>query len=147
MKLIITNRNSIQTARKRCTQKFLHYFKKGFRDEKYIAWERQYKSDAHIQFQQKLNQKNFKDLLAAKAFDEIAQTAIRIESKTNLLFSFEKMAIRDAVKSKEGAKLFASGLFDYLYTGGSMQKRFEYFIEAIKQHRFWDREVPRKVPA
>lgn len=137
MKLIITNRNSIHTARKRCIQKFLHYFKNGFRDEKYISWERKYKSDAHVQFQQNLNQKSFKAMLAAKSFEEIAQIAIRIESRTNLLFSFEKMAIRDAVKSQEGAKLFALGLFDYLYTGGSMQKRFECFIEAISQ-------LPRK---
>lgn len=137
MKLIVTNRNSIQAARKRCIQKFLHYFKNGFRDEKYIAWERQYKSDAHIQFQQKLNQKNFKELLGAKAFEEIAQTVIRIESKTNLLFSFEKMAIRDAVKINEGAKLFALGLFEYLYTGGSLQKRFENFTEVISR-------LPRK---
>ena len=137
MKLIVTNRNSIQTARKRCIQKFLHYFKKGFQDEKYIAWERQYKSEAHIQFQQKLNRKTFKELLTSKAFEEIARTAIQIESKTNLLFSFEKMAIRDAVKSNEGAKLFASGLFDYLYTPGSLQQRFENFIAIISQ-------LPRK---
>ncbi len=137
MKLIVTTRNSIQAARKRCIQKFLHYFKNGYRDEKYIAWERQYKSDAHIQFQQKLNQKKFKELLAAKAFEEIAQTAIQIESKTNLLFSFEKMAIRDAVKSKEGAQLFACGLFDYLYTGGAMQKQFENFTQMISR-------LPRK---
>ena len=133
MKLIVTTRNSVVTARKHCIQKFLHYFRNGFRDEKYLAWERQYKSDAHIQFQQKLNRKSFKELLVAKAFEEIAQAAIRIESKTNLLFSFEKMAIRDAVKSSEGAKLFASALFDYLYTGGAMQKRFENFTETISQ--------------
>src|SRR6188474_3505952 len=114
MKLIITSRDSIQTARKRCIQKFLHYFKKGFLDEKYLAWERQYKLDAHIQFQQKLNRKSFKELLTAKRFEEISRIAIQIESKTNLLFSFEKMAIRDAVKSKVGAEQFASGLFDYL---------------------------------
>ena len=30
MKLIITSRDSIRTARQRCIRKFLHYFKKGF---------------------------------------------------------------------------------------------------------------------
>ncbi len=34
--------------------------------------------------------------------------AVRIESRTNLLFSFEKMALRDAVKSKTGARGFAN---------------------------------------
>jgi len=137
MKLIITSRDSIQIARKRCIRKFLHYFKKGFKDEKYIAWERQYKLDAHIQFQQKLNLKSFKALLTAKQFEEISRTAIQIESKTNLLFSFEKMALRDAVRSKEGAEQFASGLFDYLYSGDHLRQRFENFMQVISH-------LPRK---
>ena len=73
MKLIVAKRDTISPARKRCLQKFLHYFRKGFRDEKYIAWERQYKYDAHIQFQQNLNQKAFKELLAGEEFERIAQ--------------------------------------------------------------------------
>ena len=137
MKLIIASPHAVKAARKRCISKFLHYFKKGFQDEKYIAWERHYKWEAHTQFQQKLDAKTFKELLSAKAYEKIAETAIQIESKTNLLFSFEKMAIRDAVKSKEGAKQFASGLFQYLYTAGSLQQRFENFVESISQ-------LPRK---
>ena len=133
MKLIIASPHTVKAARKRCISKFLHYFRKGFQDEKYIGWERQYKSVAHIQFQQKLDVKTFKELLSAKAYETIAQTAIQIESKTNLLFSFEKMAIRDAIKSKEGAKQFASGLFQYLYSGGSIQQRFENFVESLSQ--------------
>ena len=137
MKLIIASPHAVKAARKRCISKFLHYFKKGFQDEKYIAWERHYKWEAHTQFQQKLDAKTFKELLSAKAYEKIAETAIQIESKTNLLFSFEKMAIRDAVKSTEGAKQFASGLFQYLYTAGSLQQRFENFVESISQ-------LPRK---
>ena len=87
--------------------------------------------DAHFQFQQKLNRKSFKALLTAKEFEQISRTAIQIESKTNLLFSFEKMAIRDAVRSKEGAEQFASGLYDYLYSGDLLQKRFEKFVQVI----------------
>ncbi|HET6723059.1 MAG TPA: hypothetical protein VFH07_09930 [Chitinophagaceae bacterium] len=137
MKLIIASRHTVKAARKRCISKFLHYFKKGFQDEKYIGWERQYKLDAHIQFQQKLDAKTFKKLLSVEAYEKIAHIAIQIESKTNLLFSFEKMAIRDAIKSKEGAKQFACGLFQYLYTTGSLQQRFENFVEGIGQ-------LPRK---
>ena len=133
MKLIVAKRDTISPARKRCLQKFLHYFRKGFRDEKYIAWERQYKYDAHIQFQQNLNQKAFKELLAGEEFERIAQTAIKIESKTNLLFSFEKMAIRDAVRSREGAALFSSGLYHYLYSKGPIQKRSETYIDVVRQ--------------
>jgi hypothetical protein len=53
--------------------------------------------------------------LFKKNYDEIALRAVKIETKTNLLFSFEKMALRDAVKPAEGAKAFAQGLFDYIY--------------------------------
>jgi hypothetical protein len=35
---------------------------------------------------------------------------VAIESRTNLLFSFEKMALRDAVRTGAGARLFAEGL-------------------------------------
>jgi hypothetical protein len=46
---------------------------------------------------------------------EIAERAIAIEGRTNLLFSFEKMAIRDAVRSIQGACGFAVGLYEFLY--------------------------------
>jgi hypothetical protein len=39
----------------------------------------------------------FTGLLRANKFEEIAMRAVRIESRTNLIFSFEKMALRDAV--------------------------------------------------
>jgi len=118
-------------ARKRSRKKFLHYFPKGFRDPKYKSWERNYKLDAHQAFQEQLNKVEFKRLLANGKFSEIATRAIRIETKTNLLFSFEKMALRDAVKSPAGAKKFATGLYNYIYGEGTLKNRFEKFTEAI----------------
>jgi hypothetical protein len=56
---------------------------------------------------------------------------VRIESRTNLLFSFEKMAVRDAVRQPGGAKTFALGLQDWLYGRGSEQSRFERWIDAV----------------
>jgi hypothetical protein len=41
------------------------------------------------------------------------------------------MALRDAVKSSAGAKTFAHGLYDFLYAGGSLEHRFERWIEAV----------------
>ncbi len=52
---------------------------------------------------------------------EIGTKAVKTESRTNLLFSFEKMAIRDALKSKRGARDFAEGLYALLYGPGSLQ--------------------------
>ena len=137
MKLIVTKRDHINAARKRCIKKFLRYFKTGFTDEKYIAWERQYKVDAHLRFQEKLDRSSFKKLLSSKSYDYISQAAIQTEAKTNLLFSFEKIAIRDAVRSAEGAELFAAGLYEWLYGSGLVQRRFEKFADVISH-------LPRK---
>jgi hypothetical protein len=105
-------------------KKFLRYFPEGFTDETYVDWERGYKEKAHEQWREALNRMRFKALLAEKNFAEIAARAVRIESRTNLLFSFEKMALRDAVRSPAGAKLFAEGLYNFLYGIGSDEQRF-----------------------
>lgn len=117
-----------QTGAARCRRKFLRYFK-GFSDETYLDWERGYKELAHQQWSEELDRATFKKLLEQPA--EIAARAVRIESRTNLLFSFEKMALRDAVKSPAGAALFAQGLYDFLHGVGSEQSRFENWCEAV----------------
>ena len=120
-----------QTYAERCKFKFLRFFPNGFRDAKYIAWERGYKEEAHLQWDQALNKRQFNTMLRSGRHLEIGQIATRIESKTNLLFSFEKMAFRDAVKSDSGAKLFSEGLYHLLYGRGSEQARFDSWVEAV----------------
>jgi hypothetical protein len=115
----------------RCRKKFLRFFPGGFRDETYIDWERGYKWAAHEQWQQQLSQAEMKRLIAAADFAEIAARAVRIESRTNLLFSFEKMALRDAVKPTHGAEQFAKGLYDFLYVRESIDRRFAKWIEVV----------------
>lgn len=123
--------NITDKARIKCKKKFLYYFPKGFADAKYYAWERGYKWEAHLAWERDLNKKEFQKLLSAKQYSEIALRAVRLETKTNLLFSFEKMALRDAVKPEEGAKAFAEGLYEYVYGKNSFQKRFENFAEVL----------------
>jgi hypothetical protein len=123
--------STAQKARKRCLKKFLHYFKGGYRDEKYINWERAYKFNAHAEFQRLFNKKAYEHALEKYQYESIAQQVIKIESRTNLLFSFEKMALRDAVKSYNGARDFAKGLYDYIYGQDSLKTRFERFVEVI----------------
>jgi hypothetical protein len=48
-----------------------------------------------------------------------------------MIFSFEKMALRDAVKSAAGAKAFATGLYDFLHGRGSDEGRFVRWCETI----------------
>ena len=118
--------------RDRCLKKFLYYFPKGFADATYLAWERNYKWDAHLVWESLLNRQEFERLLNGREYAEIALRAVRLETKTNLLFSFEKMALRDAVKPAVGAKAFASGLYEYVYGSGRLQERFENFTEVLE---------------
>ena len=115
----------------KCKRKFLRFFPRGFNDPKYYAWERGYKESAHHQWDQALNQKTFRAMIKSGRHLEVGQIAARIESKTNLLFSFEKMAFRDAVKDPAGAELFAEGLYTLLYGRGSEATRFESWCETV----------------
>lgn len=115
----------------RCRRKFLRFFPGGFYDETYIDWERGYKWAAHERWNAVLDQTTHRELLASNDFDEIAARAVRIESRTNLLFSFEKMALRDAVKSRAGARSFAEGLYEFLYGPADLANRFELWCEVV----------------
>ena len=43
----------------RCRRKFHRYFPEAFRDPDYLAWERDYKWQAHLQWQKELPQAVF----------------------------------------------------------------------------------------
>lgn len=121
----------------RCRKKFLRFFRGGFADEKYYDWERGYKWEAHERWEETLGADEFRRLLREEEFAEIAKRAVNIESRTNLLFSFEKMALRDAVKATPGARAFATGLYEFLHGRGSDQTKFERWVEVVG-------ELPRR---
>ena len=121
----------------RCRRKFLKSFPDGFSDETYIDWERGYKWEAHERWNEELSQIELRSLIKAGEFAEVARRAVTIESRTNLLFSFEKMAIRDAVKARGGAKAFSEGLYDFLHGRGDLEQRFERWVGVVA-------ELPRK---
>ncbi|HWD18498.1 MAG TPA: hypothetical protein VHB20_04410 [Verrucomicrobiae bacterium] len=128
-----TRRSGLSTGALRAQRKFLHFFPDGFRDPKYVAWERGYKWRAHEEWRAALGPQVFRELLRGRQFAEIAARAVRIESRTNLLFSFEKMALRDAVKPAGGAKIFAEGLFEFLHGRGGMDARFAEWCDMVGQ--------------
>lgn len=111
----------------RARKKFLRYFPGGFRDETYLDWERGYKWETHERWTQALHRDEFRRLLKAREYAEVAARAVRTEqrSRHSMIFSFEKMALRDAVKSGAGATAFAEGLYDFLHGRGEMERRFE----------------------
>jgi hypothetical protein len=114
-----------------CRQKFLDFFPDGFHDDTYLETERAYKWKAHRAWVKALGAGRLSGLVEENRFDEVARLALRIESRTNLLFSFEKMAIRDALNSPRGQQSFASGLNDLIRGPGSMRSRFERWIKVV----------------
>jgi hypothetical protein len=119
-------------AAERCRKKFLRFFPEAFRDTQYIEWERSYKWKAHQSWEEELNREEYRSLLIAGHYVEIAERAVRIESRTNLLFSFEKMAIRDAVRSIAGACSFATGLYEFLHGAKSEPERFTSWCSVLE---------------
>jgi hypothetical protein len=115
----------------RARRKFLKFFPGGFRDETYVDWERAYKWQAHESWEAQLGRERYRKLIQQEAFAEIASHAVRIESRTNLLFSFEKMALRDAVKSAAGARTFAVGLYNFLHGPGSPELKFARWCDTV----------------
>lgn len=121
------------TGPARCRRKFLTFFPGGFEDETYLAWERDYKVDVHKEWRKALGPAEFRRLRDAGEHAEIAARAMRVEqrSRHSMLFSFEKMALRDAVKTPEGARAFAEGLHGFLHGRGPMRARFEAWRDVV----------------
>mgnify|MGYP000599982620 CR=1 FL=1 len=120
-----------QTRRERCRKKFLAFYPGGFDDDDYIDLERSDKWDAHNTWEDLLGRRRFADMLKQHAFTEIAARAVRIETRTTLLFNYEKMALRDALRGPQEARIFSEGLFEYVYGKGPMVERFENFTDIL----------------
>jgi len=123
--------SGLSPAALRCRKKFLRFFPGGFADETYIDWERGYKWTAHERWVEALGPSSFRDRLRRNEFAEVARDAVSIESRTNLLFSFEKMALRDAVRSTEGAQTFSEGLYEFLHGRAGDERRFSQWCEVV----------------
>lgn len=115
----------------RCRRKFELYYPEGFADTAYLVAERAPRERAHLEWQRDLGPRAFRKLLARGEYRQIAALALRVESHTNLLFSFEKMALRDALRPAAGARLFAHELYAFLYGRGSGRRRFEDWVQAV----------------
>ena|SRR6476620_1879450 len=117
----------------RAQRKFLRYFPGAFRDQTYLEWERDYKCETHQRWEEALSRDKFRRLLAKRAYAEVAARAVRTEqrSRHSMIFSFEKMALRDAVKSAAGSERFAQGVYDFLHRRGDAERRFERWCAVV----------------
>lgn len=122
-------------TQKGAIERFLHIFPLGFYDPKYIGdaktGERFYKWQAHERWKEMLSKPEFERLLNAADHTEVVGRAMQVESKTNLLATFEKAALRDAVKGNEAANAFSAGLFDLIYGQDPFQARFVRFADML----------------
>jgi len=116
-----------------CRRKFLRLFPGGFRDDEYLELERGYKWATHVDWTETLPRTEFRKLLRDKRYEEITARAVRVEQRArySMMFSFEKMALRDAVRSTRGARMFAEGLYEFLHGRAAPPSRFERWIETV----------------
>lgn len=131
MRTAAAKRRIISSGAEKARKKFLRFFPRGFSDETYFAWERGYKWRAHERWSELLSRRVFRRLLHEREFGEISALALKSLSGTNLIFSFESMALRDALKSASGAKHFSEGLYEMLYGRGSLPQRFDNWCETV----------------
>lgn len=110
----------------RCRRKFLRYFRGGFQDPTYLDWERDYKVEVHARWQQVLEKARLERFIEEERFREAALLAVQVEQRSRhpMLFSFEKMALRDAVRSESGARAFVLGLHHFLHGKAPRKERF-----------------------
>lgn len=113
----------------RAQRKFLRYFPGGFYDQTYLDWERDYKARAAERFRTALPE--LRALVRAGRQAEVAARVVAIEARTNLLYSFEKMALRDAVRSRRDAIRFADGLFAFT-SGAPSRASFERWCDVVE---------------
>ena len=138
--------NVIYLGAAQCRRKFELFYPDGFEDETYLVAERSHKERAHLEWEAELGPAAFRKLLARGEFRAVADVAVRVESRANLLFSFERMALRDAVKTPAGARLFACELYAFLYGPGPTQRKFTDWVEAHEPQWKLLRHVPNEYP-
>jgi hypothetical protein len=115
-----------------CRHKFLRFFPGGFGDETYVDRERGPTWRAHMRWREVLDPARHGGALASGECATIAAHAVAIEARTNLLSSFEELALRDAVETPAGARAFAHGLYDFLHGPGDPATRFAAWCEVVE---------------
>ncbi len=118
----------------RARRKFLRVFPGGFRDATYLDWERDYKWESHRRWVEQLDVKRFRALLRGGRHDEIARRALKVEqqSRHSMVFTFEKIALREAVATRGGAEVFATSLYEFLHGRRALERRFDDWVDALQ---------------
>lgn len=118
---------------RRCRLEFLRHYPGAFRDPVYLAGERGPAWAAHERWEAALAPAEFRSLLRRGRSGEIAARAVRIVTGVRGLSRFERMALRNAVKTRTGARVLAAGLEDFLYRAGEESRQFTRWCAAIER--------------
>jgi hypothetical protein len=113
---------------------FLQEFPGGFRGERFRFHERNYKEEVALETQKRLGLVVMKALLDEGNYRGICDHALKLTGiRSNaMIFKNEKMALRDGVKSEEGARMFARSLFDVLHGTSDFDGRFNDFVNCLQ---------------
>ena len=113
----------------------MEIFPRRFGDETYLAWERDYKWEAHRAWQATLGRREWDALRRDGAHQEVARrvASFYARSHLNMLALYEWMALREALVDRRGGPLLAEGLYQLLHGRGSMGARVERFAEVLDQ--------------
>jgi hypothetical protein len=116
-------------------RRFLEIFPGRFRDETYLAWEREYKWEAHRAWEATLGRREWEALRRAGDQQEVARRIATFygRSHLNMLALYEWMALREALVDRRGGPLLAEGLYHLLHDRGPMSGRIERFADVLDQ--------------
>jgi hypothetical protein len=122
---------ALESAKRR----FQEIFPGRFADESYLAWERDYKWEAHLAWLRALGHLDWQRLHGRGQFDEIAARigSFYAHSKLGLLAHYEWMALREALVQPSSARLVADGLHHLLHGPGDFGARIEEFSDALEE--------------
>ena len=106
-------------------ERFLEYFPNGFKDERYLDMERNYKLEARSMLDELL------PVETALDGADLGDKALRVFQKTNLLSHFETMRVRDALRSEQGDS-FVHGAAEFVLQ--DMASGLRKMSNALKPH-------------
>ena len=111
---------------------FLEGYPGGFYGDRYLREERGYKADAHELAVSILGRRQLDPLAASGSFAEICRRAMQVVNKANLIFPYEKMALKDGLKPDGSQAAFAVALHDLLHGEDTQASRFQHFFSVLK---------------
>jgi hypothetical protein len=112
-------------------KRFLDVFEKGFQSDNFNLQERKYKEDAATLLRDTLSSPLLEKLIGQEDYVQVARLARSVLQATNLVFPQEKMRLNDALRESANQILFASALWDLLYSTADPQVRFGTFADML----------------